>query len=81
MEKVDVLGIKVDNVTMAEALKKADDIVKTGKPEYLTIVSLYQLLLCKEDERMFDFANHAGLSIVESTNVIRLSKRLGTPLK
>ena len=32
-KKVDILGIKVDNLTLSEALERVEDIISYGKPE------------------------------------------------
>ena len=81
MDKVDIFGVQVDNVALDEALQKADEVIRAKSPVYFTIISLYQIVLCKENTGMLNFNNHASLSLVEGANVIRLSKHLGSPIR
>lgn len=80
-QKVNVLGVLVDSCSLAEAVQNADAIIQAGIPKHHASVNLYQIALCREDEQMLNYTNRAGITIVESENVMRLAKRLNTPLE
>ena len=80
-EKMNVLGINFDNCTEKEALQKADEVIQAHKPSYIVIENLYEISLCIDNQEMMNFHNNASLVLTESENVLRLARRLKTPIK
>lgn len=80
-KKVDILGIKVDNLTLSEALERVEDIISYGKPEYFSAINLNQIILYKENERFRDITDNAGLLTVDGQPVMWIAKLLHTPVK
>lgn len=76
MQRVSVLGIDVDNITLSEALHKAEEIIRAGKPDYMTFLNINQIICCKENKDLLHFYQHSKLVIVDGTNVTRLAKFL-----
>lgn len=79
--KVDVLGVRFDDVTMDEAVElgmglldsPGADIVVTPNPEIV--------MLCRKDAELGKIVNGASLVLPDGIGVIYAAKLLGTPLK
>ena len=80
MQKIDILGIPVDNITLVEALSQVERIVNSRVPNYMAFLNLSQLVFCKENERLLEYYKKAEIVIVDGTNVTRLSKLLNKPI-
>ena len=80
-EKVDVLGIKIDNYDLPEALARVEEIIADRKPMYYGAINLNQIVLYKENERFRSITDQAGLLTVDGQPVMWIAKLLGTPIK
>lgn len=80
-EKVDVLGIKIDNLDFQEALARVEEIVTAREPEYFSCINLHQIVLYKENERFREITDRAGLLTVDGQPVMWIAKMFGTPIK
>ena len=81
MEKLDIIGVSLDNFTMPEALQKAKEIILAGKPGYMAFLNVSQLVFCMENEQLHDCYRNAQMVLVDGTNITRLAKILHTPVK
>lgn len=81
MSKIDFLGIKIDNLSLDEALSKADEIVEKRMPSYYCGVNLNQVVLYKENSRMKNIFDKAELLTIDGKPIIWISRLLGTPFK
>lgn len=80
-DKVDVLGIKIDNYDLPEALARVEEIIAERTPEYFGAINLHQIVLYKEDEKFRGITDQAGLITVDGQPVMWIAKLLGTPIK
>lgn len=79
--KIDVMGVRFDNVTMEEALKKAEQMLATEGADYVVTPNseiVYEAMASKELE---DLLNGASLVLPDGAGVVLGAKILGTPLK
>lgn len=79
--KIDVMGVRFDNVTMAEALEKAEQMLGTAGTDYVVTPNseiVYEAMASKELE---DLLNGASLVLPDGAGVVLGAKILGTPLK
>ena len=79
--KIDVMGVRFDNVTMAEALEKAEQMLQSGQTHYVVTPNseiVYEAMASKELE---DLLNEASLVLPDGAGVVLGAKILGTPLK
>lgn len=81
MEKLNIMGISVDNLTMSEALQKAKDIIMARRPDYMVFLNVSQFVFCMENEELLGCYKNANMVIVDGTNITRLAKFLHTPVK
>lgn len=83
MDKINVRGVKVDNVTMNEASERA---FKAFEGKYSTPFVIFTpnaeiIQDCIENPPLFDIINSASMIIPDGAGVVLASKILKTPLK
>jgi N-acetylglucosaminyldiphosphoundecaprenol N-acetyl-beta-D-mannosaminyltransferase len=81
MDRVNVLGVEFDNVTMSEALSRLTAIVETGEPAYVVTPNPEMVYACYKDPSLYPFLADAGLCVPDGIGVIHAARILGTPLK
>lgn len=79
MEKVDILGVKVDDLSLNEATKRvAGWLIKPGQ-HYLVTPNLEFLLMAQEDARFRQILNQADLAIPDSSRLGSVKWLTGKP--
>lgn len=79
--KVDILGVSFDNVTMDEALERAEELLKDGGTHYVVTPNPEFVQMAKKDEKFRELLNNADISIPDGVGVTYAAKILGRPLK
>ena len=80
-DKVNILGIKIDNYDLLGALEHIEKIIAERKPEYYCGINLKMITLYHEDERIRKIFDTAGLLTVDGQPVMWIAKILHTPIK
>lgn len=82
MEKVDVLGIKFDNVDMQEAIEKCKEFVSSDSSHIIVTPNPEIVMKAKEDEEFKKIINNsASLVIPDGIGIVKAGNILNTPLK
>lgn len=79
--KTDVLGVLYDNVTMQEALEKAQEILRGNEAAYCVTPNAEMAYEALHDEAFCALLNEAALVLPDGAGVILGAKILKTPLK
>ena len=79
--KIDVMGVKFDNVTMAEAMDRAREILDGSETVYVVTPNSEIVYEAMKDESLLQLLNDAALVLPDGAGVVLGSKILGTPLK
>lgn len=79
--KTDVLGVLYDNVTMQEALEKAQEILRGDEAAYCVTPNAEMAYEALHDEAFCALLNEAALVLPDGAGVILGAKILKTPLK
>lgn len=79
--KIDVMGIRFDNVTMEEALLKAEEILSEPGASYVVTPNAEIAYEAMADEELMELVNGADLVLPDGAGVVLGSKILKTPLK
>lgn len=79
--KINVMGVNFDNVTMAEALDRAREILDGGKTAYVVTPNAEIVYEAMHNEEMMQLIGGASLVLPDGAGVVLGSKILGTPLK
>ena len=80
-EKIDVLGVQFDNLSMDEAVDAAIDLLEQGRAAYVVTPNPEIVMLCREDPAAATAVAGANLTIPDGIGVIYGARLLKTPLK
>lgn len=81
MNKIDIMGIEFDNVTLDEATDNVLDFLKQDKKGYIVTPNAEIAYSCRKDEELFDIVKNADFILPDGIGVIYASKILKNPLK
>lgn len=79
--KIDVLGVRFDNVTPEEALERGAQLMEEPGFHYVVTPNPEFVLAAEKDEEFRSVLNGADLVIPDGIGVIFSARLLGTPLK
>lgn len=75
--KVDILGVKIDGVTMTEALARIEGFLKDGKFHYVVTPNPEIVIFAQKDKNFAKILNKADLSIPDGIGLVWAGKILG----
>ena len=79
--RINVLGTNFDNVTMDEALDKAEALMQERRGAFVVTPNPEIVMLARENGKMAAAVDRADMVIADGIGVIYGAKILGTPLK
>lgn len=79
--RIDVMGVTFDNVTMAEALCRAREILAGARAEYCVTPNAEIVYEAMHDSAFCALLNKAALVLPDGAGTVLGAKILGTPLK
>lgn len=74
MARIKFLNTEVDNLTMQEAIKKIDDIIKQGKPSYVVTPNVDHIVKLEEDFEFKKVYEEADLILTDGMPLIWMSR-------
>lgn len=80
-ETVDFSGLKVDNVTLAEAVAKVESLIAAGQPSLVVTPNPEMIVAAQDDLELRDLINGAALRVPDGISMVVVKKILGDPLK
>ena len=78
MEQIQLYGVKIDNVTKEEAVKRS--LCVTGEPCVVFTPNALMLEQCRRDAELASLLNRASLSLPDGAGVLWAARKMGTPL-
>jgi len=79
--KTEILGVKIDNLAMEEALRKVEGFLKDGQQHYIVTPNPEFLVLAQKDKKFKEILNLADLAIPDGMGLVLAARFLGQPLK
>ena len=79
--RIDVLGVGFDNLTMAEAVERGMELLRTPGTHYVATPNPEIVEVCREDPEARAAVNGADLVLPDGVGVVKGAAMLGTPLK
>jgi len=78
---MEILGVRVDNLTMEEALEKIEGFLEDGQQHYIVTPNPEFLIEAQKDEEFRTILNQADLAMADGIGLIFASRFLGQPIK
>ena len=77
MNKLNILGVKVDPITYQEALEQAKKMIDSGKKHYVVTPNPEMIVAAQNDSEFKEILNNADLSIADGVGLIKLARMSG----
>lgn len=81
MEKVEILGVKVDSVTMDEAVSTACGFIEAGEPKMIATANAEMIMNATTDGELFKILNEADLVVPDGAGTVWAANYLGCNMK
>ena len=81
MQRLEVLGLPVDNVTMEETLGVIEGFIAKGTPHQHVVVNVDKIVKARKDPELRRIIAHCALVNADGMPVVWAARLLGTPLK
>jgi N-acetylglucosaminyldiphosphoundecaprenol N-acetyl-beta-D-mannosaminyltransferase len=79
-QQADVLGCRIDAVTMEETLALCEAAIEARKRLHQVSVNAAKLIAIRKDDRLRDIVQQSGLVNADGQSIVWASRLLGTPL-
>ncbi|MFH0326081.1 WecB/TagA/CpsF family glycosyltransferase [Clostridium perfringens] len=81
MSRMNFLNIEVDNLTMNEAIDRAEELIIKKKPSYVVTPNVDHIVKLEIDKEFQDVYKNADLILTDGMPLIWISKMRGNPIK
>lgn len=81
MDQITFMGIRMDNVTLEEALSRVRACIEAREKMYVVTPNVDHVVKLQHDERFREAYAHAGLVTVDGSPIYQVAKWYGTPFK
>lgn len=79
--KVDILGVKIDGLTMREALARIEGFLKDEEFHFVVTPNPEIVIFAQKDRKFAEILNHADLAIPDGEGLVWAAKILGKNIK
>jgi len=76
-ERVEILGVQVDAVTMIQAVERISDLIAEGKPSMVATANAEMLLRATHDDELKSILNAANLVVPDGAGTVWAARHLG----
>jgi len=70
MERIDLLGVKISAINMAQALAEIDGWIAHRQPNYICVTPIHTIMDCYDDPKLREIYNHSGLTTPDGMPVV-----------
>lgn len=81
LDRVNILGVTFDNVTMEQSVARVIELVESGRTAYVVTPNSEIAYECMKDSAFCNIINGADLTVPDGAGVVLASKILGRTLK
>ncbi|WP_415306283.1 WecB/TagA/CpsF family glycosyltransferase [Clostridium perfringens] len=81
MSRMNFLNIEVDNLTMNEAIDRAEELIIKKKPSYVVTPNVDHIVKLENDKEFQEVYKNADLILTDGMPLIWISKIKGNPIK
>lgn len=81
MEPVEILGVRVDDITYRDLLHRVDLFVASGEPHQIVTVNAEMLVAARDDAELARALDGSDLNVADSVGVTLAARLLGQPIR
>lgn len=81
MEKISIMGVRINNTTMEEVLKAVENKTENKEKYIIYTPNTEIIMMCQEDKEFMDFMNESDINIPDGIGLIYASKIKNCPLR
>jgi N-acetylglucosaminyldiphosphoundecaprenol N-acetyl-beta-D-mannosaminyltransferase len=81
MDSIEILSVRVDNVTYADLLSYVDEFVASGQPHQIVTLNPEMLVAAHVDPAFREILNGCDLNVADGVGLIWAARWLGQPLR
>lgn len=81
MDRVNILGVEIDNLSLKEAVNEIDVIIKNGNPSLIVTANPEIIWVARKDPYFAECLRSAKLVTADGIGVVLAARILGSPLK
>jgi len=81
INRIEMMGCHIDNLTMEETLQTIEGFIKTGQPHQHVVVNVDKIVKASRDPELRRIINDCALINADGMPVVWASRLLGKPLK
>jgi N-acetylglucosaminyldiphosphoundecaprenol N-acetyl-beta-D-mannosaminyltransferase len=81
MTSVDILGVRVDDVTYAEAADRVETLIQRGGAHQVATVNSEFIMAARSDEEFMQVLQRTALNVPDGAGVLWAARRQGAPLR
>lgn len=80
MEKITILGVPIDCVTMSEATQQASESLEKGQKFFIVTPNSEIVIQANQDEKLLDIIKRSDMTVPDGIGLVIASKIIGKPL-
>lgn len=81
MDSINILGVRIDNVTYADALARVEEFLRAPRLHHIATVNPEFVVLAQTDDEFRRVLNACALNVPDGVGLLWAARRLGTPLR
>ena len=81
MDKVEILGVKIDNLSLQEVLEKVGNFLESKNKYFIVTANPEFLVAAKKDKNFKDILNYADIAVADGVGLVYAAKFLGHKLQ
>lgn len=81
MDKLSIMGVRIDNISMNEVLKNAEEKIEKNEQYIIYTPNTEFIMMCQKDEEFFNLLNESDINIPDGIGLIYAGKIKKHPLK
>ena len=76
-DKVDILGVRVDSLTMQQAVEQIEQFIEADKPVLIATANAEMIMRATHDRELMTILNNAALVVPDGAGTVWAARRLG----
>lgn len=81
MEKISIMGVRIDNKSMEEVMDIVEQKLNNGERYIIYTPNTEIVMMCQDDDEFLDFMNRSDINIADGIGLVYASKIKNHPLK